>query len=182
MQLKHSCGATVTVPNERAGQRSLCPVCGRAFDIPPVDLNKPVENPALVSAIARHADEANPRSLRALLEAVLAATFLAGMLDGTEGEAAADEASFAPLPKGSRIAILAVRDKEDRHLLALFSDWSGLRAWDGRFSGLVMPASQALNFVIKNGYDGLVINPGGPSIQLDRKHVHALLKGELPPA
>jgi hypothetical protein len=181
MKIRHTCGEEQDVPDHMAGKKVRCSSCSQEFEVPPVDLTRPIENPSLVEAIEAHAGGPDPRSLRALLEEILKSTLLMAIrTDRPQGDAG-DATSMEKLEKGATIQILHVTNDQGLKLLALFSDWEQLNAFGQGFDASVAAAKQALNFALSQGYDGLVINPGGSAVELHTPHIKALLAGDLPP-
>ncbi|MBI3553056.1 MAG: SseB family protein [Elusimicrobia bacterium] len=183
MQVKHGCGAEFAVGEDMLGQKVPCPQCGQLADIPPMDLTRPVENPEVVGAMERFQKDQSRPNLRAMMESVMKGTYLIGANIIARGapEGKPGQLSWTSLRKGDEIQIVTVTNDADQKLLVLFTDWRQLNAWKAGFSGLVSPAKDALGFASSNGHDGVVINPGGPSLELDREQVGLLLSGQLPP-
>lgn len=131
---------------------------------PPVDLDKPVENPELVAQLIRARQSRTQADLQKTLHMLRNAVFLMATQfshpDG--GPAIAD----GKVRKGSIIKIHTVLLRDDRSALAVFTDWPSLRAavgedpaWsslvetgEGIFKTALLPATPG----------GLVINPSGP--------------------
>jgi hypothetical protein len=73
-----------------------------------------------------------------------------------------------------------VTDSHDRSLLALFTDWEAMRSWTNEpVSSMIMPANQAWDFALAH-YQGVVINPAGPSLELSRDQVEELRRRGRP--
>ena len=75
---------------------------------------------------------------------------------------------------GSRFGILGCHNEAGLHLLAVFSDWDAVRKWtDQRVTGMVMPAKDVWGLA-ETDYDGVVLNPGGPSLELSLERIQAI--------
>lgn len=131
---------------------------GRETVVPPVDLNVPVTNPALVAALVRHRDTKTEQSEAEIRAEFKRATFLLAInLDRPPTPTSEGQAIFQ---KGQRIAVVQVVDSQDRTLLALFTDHAEKLLFTTQSnSTLVMPARQAMEFAVESGYAGLVVNP-----------------------
>jgi len=135
---------------------------------PPVDLNKPVENPALVQAMERVASDGSDQAKDALLTELRRANFLAAILTD-EMKTTSTEPGLTTIEKGSRIKFLAA-GKDSKQYLPLFSDWQAIRAYtDLNVSALVLPAVDAWSFALQGDtYQGVVINPAHNALPLER--------------
>ena len=140
----------------------------------PVNLNKPVENPALVAAIEKHQKIGTNETAAELFQALKQAVFLVGMITEKPLKLQNDELLFK---KGDRLGLITVTDSSDKKLLSLFTDQSELHKFTNQAtSTLVMPAKMALETTIRNGYSGLVINPSGQaSLRLDKEFIQDIV-------
>ena len=148
----------------------------RAHVAPPVDLNKPVTNPRLVAAIEKHQRIRSNETAVELLRELKASVLLVGaILEKPLPRASNSQALFK---KGDKIGFIEVRDDAEKRLLGLFTDQGQLQRFTGQAnSSFVMPAKQAMEFVIEKGYDGLVVNPSGPALlRLDTTFIRRIAK------
>jgi hypothetical protein len=141
--------------------------------IPPVDLDTPVTNPALLAAINNLGSGADQSRLNALILELNRAVYLvATLLD--EANVKEQSPGQVTFQKGSRVKVLGIMDTSNRPLLPLFTDWDAIRKWTNEpVSSMVMPAGQAWEFALAQ-YQGVVINPGGPLLELNRDQLEDL--------
>jgi hypothetical protein len=145
--------------------------------VPPVDLNIPVTNPKLVDAIQRHQQLQQNETALALLEELRRSFLLAAIiLERPLTETAPGQLLFK---KGDRIGMVEARDDENSRLLALFTDHDQLNRFTNQAnSSQVMPAKDALSFVLERGYTGTIINPAGAStLRLDAPFIRTVIDG-----
>ena len=135
--------------------------------VPPVDLNVPVTNPRLVAAILKHQKAQTNETAAELFSELKASVFLVAiLLDKPPAQTSETQALFK---KGDKIAIVEVLDNNDNRLLALFTDHSELKRFTNEAnSTLVMPAKDAMTFVLEKEFAGLVVNPASEAtLRLD---------------
>ncbi len=144
------------------------------------DLDKPVENPQLSEALAGHASMPSDETWRELLIQVSRANYLVAVLDDETNIELDQQPDTTVIKKGSRLAILFCQNDQGQKLATLFTDREQIQAWtDQRVSTLVMPAEQAWEFVASQSmYDGVVINPAGWPLELDRRQIGLLQQAE----
>ena len=125
------------------------------------DINTPVNNPALTTALADNARHDTPDTRRALTAQLMQATFLVAILTSEVQEEPAAAPGQVTWEVGSRFSVLLSGDGQGGRRLPLFTDWEALRQWtDEPVSGLVMPAAEAWAFALAdNTYTGVVVNP-----------------------
>ena len=132
-----------------------------------MDLERKIENPALVEALEKMAADPTDAAKDAVLAEIQRATYLVAVVG--EGEAAAP-------PEGDGAALLEqeleilTAEQDDLHFLPLFTDWQAIADYtDMTIHGLVMPARDAWSFALQDGgYDGVVINPAGNALPLGK--------------
>ncbi|MDQ3813304.1 MAG: SseB family protein [Armatimonadota bacterium] len=141
----------------------------------PVNLDKPVENPQLRTAVEQHAQAPTTQTGLELIAQLNQANYLVAYFPDevkttpgkTPGHVQIEEGNLFKMPS-------CIADGND--YLPLFTDWDQIKAWlDQPVSTLVMPAAQAWDWVLKNSYDGAVINPAGNAVPLNRQQVEELL-------
>ena len=140
---------------------------------PPVDLNKPVENPALSAALDGYVSSRSSEAEQELFRQLRSAVFLVPMLDDEMTMTPGAKTGSATIEKDSIIKILACPDSSGEDHLPLFTDWPAIQAWtDQKVSTLVMPASDAWSFVLSQlQYAGAIVNPGSQRLELSREFV-----------
>jgi hypothetical protein len=137
---------------------------------PPVDLNKPVENPRLVAAMHAFSQSRTPATQEMLTQALRTAIFLVPILTDEMHSTPSDDNGQMTIQAGSRIKIITCFDDAGGNHLALFTDWPSIRNWtDMHVSTLVMPASEAFEFALSDQHAGAVVNPGDNALPLDKK-------------
>lgn len=145
---------------------------------PPVDLNKPIENPELVKAIdalMTYTSEQTQRNLEIeLRKAVYLLPFLA---DNNFHASEPDSEGRAIIEKDSLMKVLLASDAQSNPLLPLFTDWVHIGAWTKEaVNTLVLPAKDAWDFALNGQYAGVVINPGGNALPLSKEALVELSK------
>lgn len=145
---------------------------------PPVDLNRPIENPELVKAIdafMTHNSEQTRRDVDIeLRRAVYLLPFLA---DDDFHASEPDSEGQAVIEKDSLMKILLASDAQDNPLLPLFTDWMQIGAWTKEtVNTLVLPAKDAWAFALDGQYAGVVLNPGGNALPLSQEALVELSK------
>jgi hypothetical protein len=149
---------------------------GQATVTPPVDLNKPVENPDVVAAINAAVDSESPLLYAALTCALREANYLVpitqeGMITSPTGEG-----GQMVMHPGSRINVFTCKAPDGGSLLPLFTDWDEIRRWiDVPVSTLVVPANDAFAIASRDEYAGAVVNPGGQAVELNKDLLGRLL-------
>jgi type III secretion system (T3SS) SseB-like protein len=143
---------------------------------PPVDVNKPVENPSLVSAMS-HFDASRPLTQQTEVTRELnAANYLIPILRVQIPTTPKEPDGSAVVTKDTQIKILQIPDASGKPCLPLFTDWRAVRAWNNSdVSTLVMPAKAAWDFILSHDvYSGGIVNPGEKPIVLSRDAIRAL--------
>ena len=93
------------------------------------------------------------------------------------------------LGEGTSIALLSIDNEQGEHFLMAFTDWAELKKWKQNHNQqtLVLSYEDYQGIIIKNNsaYQGMVINPFGENIVLDRQMLnntrtneHIIQKGE----
>jgi hypothetical protein len=143
--------------------------------VPPVDLNQPVENPELVAAITAFANDPNPTTELAMQRAFNRAVFLgaADFTGATVTPAASGEAGQSVIQPGSRIGLRSA-ERDGLSFLAVFTDWPAIRKFtDAHVDGLVLPSADVITMGLSD-YDGVVLNPAGPYLELTHDELGAI--------
>ena len=127
------------------------------------------ENPGLLAMISGFEKHHDDRVYLSLLnyELIHAKYFICGMLRENDMKVRTGDI-MDPLLKNTNVQFpgVFVNGKQDRQLLALFTDWDSLRRWqsamkDEKACALIADMPQVINMVNK-GFQGAVINPFGP--------------------
>ena len=141
----------------------------QADGIAPVDLNKPVENPALVSAMERVAKENSNEAKDLLVHELKRANFIAAMLADKLIKKEGSKPGLISIEKGSQFGLLCAK-KDGKNYLLLFTDWNAIKAYtDLNVTAMVLPAKDAWSFALEgNTYQGIVINPAHNAVPLER--------------
>jgi hypothetical protein len=149
---------------------------GQSAVIPPVDLNKPVENPDVVAAISAAANSQSPLLFAALTCALRDANYLVPIMqDGMITSPTGEEGQMT-IHAGSHINVFTCAAPDGGTLLPLFTDWDEIRRWlDVPVSTLVVPAKDAFALASGDDYAGAVVNPGGQAVELSKDLLGRLL-------
>jgi hypothetical protein len=144
--------------------------------IPPVDLDKPVENPKILTALNNAADSGHADAVHQVTKEVNHANFLIPILADQMATKPGKESGQAVVEKDSRISFLLCADESGGNLLPLFTDWPSIKSWTTQqVSTLVMPSKEAWNFMLSHKeYSGAIVNPAGPSLKLPRSLIQKL--------
>jgi len=140
---------------------------------PPVDLDTPVTNPALLAAMNGLGAGTDQTATDTLIRELNRAVYLvATLLD--QANVKQESPGHVTFEKGSLIKVLLVTTSDEQSLLPLFTDWDAIRTWTSDpVSSMVMSANQAWDLALEQ-YQGVVINPGGPVLELDRNQMEDL--------
>lgn len=143
----------------------------------PVDMNKPVENPALVTAIQRVATDGSNTAKDQLLFELQRANYLAAMLDVGLKKSPSSKVGETTIQKGSTFGVLSA-GKAGKNYLVLFTDWKALQLYTNqKVSGWVLPSKDAWAFALQGKtYDGVVINPAHNALPLERPMLEFLAR------
>jgi hypothetical protein len=146
---------------------------------PPVDLNKPVENPELSLAMMAFSRSRNAQTEQELTLRLRSAVFLVPIITDEMRTTPGSEPGSATIEQGSLIKMLSCIDGTGAQHLPLFTDWPSIRAWtEQQVSTLVMPAADAWGFVLSQAhYAGAVVNPGERALPLSRPLIQYLKDG-----
>ena len=149
---------------------------------PAIDVNKPIENPALVAAIERLARENSDKAKDLLLVELNKANYLAAILTDEMHTSAPDEHGKTVIQKDSIIKVIETSDAHGNRYLPLFTDWKAIGEYTNKpVSTLVLPASDAWSFALHVGkYDGIVINPGRNALPLNKDMIKYLVSQTAP--
>lgn len=140
----------------------------------PVDLNKPVENPALVRALERAAREKSSAAKEALRVELQKAVYLAAILSDEIKTTPGKTPGSVVINEGSVIKFIGY-EKTGKNYLPLFSDWNAITAYTKQnVNAFVLRAPDAWTFALKGTFDGIVINPAGSAFILDRPALESL--------
>lgn len=144
--------------------------------VPPVDLNKPVENPHLKKAI--NAFKAN-RSLKTqdeLGKQLNSGNYLVAILADEMKTTPSETEGQATVEKGSLIKFLNCFNEEGECFLPAFTDWEEIRQWTTQdVSTMVMPSADLWGFALHGDqYAGIVINPAGILWTMSKENIKAL--------
>ena len=150
---------------------------------PQIDLNKPVENPELLLAIAEFTRVRNAQTEHELNRRLRSAIFLVPIKADEMHTTPSTKPGRVTIQPGSLIKLLSWVDDAGARYLPLFTDWPAIRAWTSReVSTIVMPAHDAWSFALSQAhYAGAVVNPGQGALPLSRSLIE-YLKDEPKPA
>jgi len=147
-----------------------------AGEQPPVDLNKPVTNPALVAAMQRLKRDSSSAAKDAVLVELNRANYLIAIFSDEMHVSKPDSGGKATIEKDSVIKVINTSDVKGNTYLPLFTDWDAIRLFIGKpVDTLVFPAKDAWDWVLRMGnYQGAVINPANDALPLSKQQVEYL--------
>ena len=143
-----------------------------------VDHNRPVTNPVLREILRCKYEEPSKVSSAVLEAAIRSAVYLIPIFsDEMKVEPSGPNGQLA-LQKGSRIKIMLAFDQSKVEFLPIFTDRDELKKWvRDPVSTLAIPARHAFEFVSASAtLQGVVINPAGQLLSIQRKGVELLAK------
>lgn len=151
-----------------------------------MDINKPITNPDLVNVI-KEMKQGNKKE-ELFWEEMFKAKFLCP-INMKIGKTTQKENHKIVLGEGTSIALLSIDNEQSEHFLMAFTDWDELKKWKQNYAQqtLVLSYEDYQGIIIKNdlAYQGIVINPFGENIVLNRqilnstrRNEHIIQKGE----
>lgn len=151
-----------------------------------MDINKPIANPDLVNVIKGIKQGNKEEEL--FWKEIFKSKFLCP-INMEIGKTTQKESDEIVLEEGTSIALLSIDNEQSEHFLMAFTDWGELKKWkqNQNQQTLVLSYEDYQEIIIKNDsvYQGMVINPFGENIILDRqmlnntrKNEHIIQKGE----
>jgi hypothetical protein len=148
--------------------------------IPPVDLSQPVENPLLKAALAALAHAQTEANQQAVWEQVKRANYLVVVNAETMKIEPGAIPGQGTMQAGTQIQLMTCSGPAGEPLLPVFTDWTEIEQFSGdSFPGqrpgtLVMPGPDLWAFVLAGSFAGVVINPSGAPLPLNREMLAAL--------
>ena len=143
-----------------------------------MDINVPIENPELVIKIREYTNSQSDEVEMELREALLKAKFLAPA--GLEG--------WTNIPKGKQVLeqdvkfnLLSIQDEQGSMYLPAFTDWSEVDKWnnDTEMKTMVFTLRDyAGAFTNNQELVGIVINPYGENLVLNREMIYSVVSGK----
>jgi hypothetical protein len=141
---------------------------------PKLDLDKAVENPALMRAMDQMATGNSAESRDQLVGELQQAEFLAALVPDDGKTLLAGPPGATIVSKGTRFGVLAAA-KDGKSFLLLFTDWAQLRMYTNKnVTGWALPASDAWAFGLGKGFEGIIVNPAHNALPLQRDMVQYL--------
>jgi hypothetical protein len=134
-----------------------------------MELNKPVENPALVAAIADFGRNPTAETQEGLTRALKAAKYLVPFI----GDGKSAEAAFQP---GSRLKFPQLTLSDGTPYVPVFTEWGEVRKWtDVKIDTVILSVGDlhAL-FGASAELGGIVLNVGSDALVLKKPHLAAL--------
>ena len=166
MSLHHRIGAAVLTIVALAAQAQPAE--------PKLDLDKAVENPALMRVMGQLVNDNSESTRDQLVGELQRAEFLAAILPDDGKTPFAGPPGATIVSKGTRFGVLAA-GRDGKSWLLLFTDWAQLRMYTNKnVAGWVLPASEAWAFGLDKGFDGIVVNPAHNALPLRHETVQYL--------
>lgn len=122
----------------------------------------PPSNPELLEAISRASGRTGD-AFSGVLQVILRSTVILGAQKSQEGSPLS-----VPLPEDVEVPLLAVQADNGRRMLAVFTDVAALEARRPGCAWVAMAGGDALLHAVKANFDGIILNPAGPGLELPR--------------
>lgn len=143
-----------------------------------VDINKPITNPTLISAIQRMNQEKTRESHEAVLdELILNSKFLSPVT--FTPSPTVDDSGNTVLKEDTQIQFQLLSNQEEQPFFPAFTDWEELRKLCGPVNQqtLVLTFDDYAGMVLRdNRAAGLVINPFGMALSFERPMLEHLVQ------
>jgi hypothetical protein len=145
---------------------------------PPVDLNKPIENPGLSAAFNDYNQNKCNETIIKVIKNIVASNFLVAIISDQIEKTEPDKKGMATIKKGSIIKFFNCYNQNNECFFPIFTDWVEIKKWtDQQVDTLVMPCIQVLDFIKENKeYLGIVINPGSIGWTLNKDNIRAIIE------
>jgi len=146
---------------------------------PPVDLNKPVENPRLVAALVAFEKNQGDGTRQTLWRELKSAVYLIPVRADKLATTPPDKSGKMTVTEDSPISFFMSPDKAGNPFLPIFTDWQEIAKFTKEpVSTLVMPADDLWGFVLnQKNFHGAVLNPADKkALPLDRAMIQSLRK------
>ena len=144
-----------------------------------MDINKPITNPNLVNTIKEIRRGHKKEGL--FWEEIFKAKFLCP-INVEIGETSQREKQKIVLGEETIIALMSIDNEKSEHFLMAFTDWDELRKWrqSNEQQTLILTFEDYQQIIIENDsqYQGMVINPFGENMVLDRQIIANTKKNE----
>ncbi|HEY2583260.1 MAG TPA: SseB family protein [Mucilaginibacter sp.] len=141
----------------------------------PIEVSKPIVNPALKKAIKVFNSNKSEKILEAVASALKKANFLVLINSEKMKVSQTTESNNQIVEKGSVIEFLKTFDENNDSFLPIFTDWNEVDLWiESRenIAGWIMTTTEVFSFVVKNKNDkGLVINPCSDRWAMDKEQI-----------
>lgn len=144
-----------------------------------MDINKPITNPDLVNVIKEIKQGYKKEEL--FWKEMFEAKFLCPV-NMKFGSTSRKENQKIVVGEGSSINLFSIDNKQGEHFLMAFTDWMELKKWKQSHDQqtLILSYEDYQGIILKNDsvYQGMVINPFGENIILDRQTLANTRKNE----
>jgi len=132
--------------------------------------------PALAAALAKVAAEGAAAGLGEVVRALDAERVLVPVLSQAE---VVEELDGLEVDREASTGVVAVASPDGRQVLPVFSSVAAMAAWNPEARPVPVPGRQAAGSAVTEGWELLVVDPGGPvAVQVPRTAVWALARGE----
>lgn len=143
----------------------------------------PALNPALKETIAVLRKENSPKNLNAVINELVKSPLLTPAVFDIKGAPAPKPGpdGRVQLPKDTKISLVMLNSKDDKHYYLAFSDWDAVHAWQ-KTAGqgrqiMMLRFDDFANMLQKNQEaSGLVLNPGENSLRLESALIQSVKK------
>lgn len=143
-----------------------------------IDISTPVTNIKLVKLIREfYKSKSNEFRDKILFEIVINANFIMPVDFKTDLDKTS--INYTPPTENNFLYLLALPNKENKNLCVAFTDWIELHKWKSSVNqkAMVLSFDDYVSFIEKRkGFEGIIINPFGESIILNKTMINDLKK------
>lgn len=144
-----------------------------------MNINKPITNPDLVNVI-KEIKQGNKKE-ELFWKEIFKAKFLCPVNMKIEKTSKKENCEIVP-EEVTSVALLSIDNEQSEHFLMAFTDWDELKKWKQNHhqQTLILSYEDYQGIIMKDDspYQGMVINPFGENIVLDRKMLVNTRKNE----
>lgn len=140
-----------------------------------VDVNKPVTNPLLVSAIEKMNADNNKFNVDQMIQEMLKANFLLPVKLAEKPSADAVDSDAAK--KNTKMSLSTISGKDNTIYFPAFTDQVELRKWikDGPQDAVVFTFKEYSSLILRDiTLSGFIINPCGNAVVVSRSNIESI--------
>jgi len=141
-----------------------------------MDMNEPVENLELVNKIREYTKSQSDEDEKVLREELLKAKFLSPIKVEVEKE---EFKGKQALEQDAKFNLINIQDNKDNSYLPVFTDWIEMEKWNKDEKAIVLTFEDYAKIATNNQeLVGIVINPYGENLVLDREVIVNIVSGK----